>query len=50
MSSSMGKPAEELVIDDVVAGKDGQPDIKYWRGDDDVHHVPKRGLDELIIS
>ena len=43
---ALGEPAETVVIDEV--GEDG--DIKYWRDDDDVHHVPKRSLDELIVS
>jgi nitroreductase len=42
---ALGKPAEKVVIDEV---KDG--DIKYWRGEDQVHHVPKRTLDELILK
>lgn len=42
---ALGKPAETVVIDPV--GEDG--DIKYWRDDEDVHHVPKRSLEELII-
>lgn len=42
---ALGKPAELSVIDDVANG-----DIKYWRGDDEVHHVPKRSLDELIFK
>ena len=42
---ALGKPAEEVVIDEIADG-----DIKYWRDKEDVHHVPKRGLDELIIS
>jgi nitroreductase len=42
---ALGVPAEEVVIDEIVDG-----DIKYWRDSDDVHHVPKRGLDELIVN
>jgi len=25
-------------------------DIKYWRSEDGVHHVPKRSLTDLIIE
>ena len=42
---ALGKPAEIVVLEDV--GPDG--DIKYYRDDGDVHHVPKRTLDELIL-
>lgn len=40
---ALGKPAEKVVVEPV---KDG--DIKYWRSEDQVHHVPKRSLDELV--
>jgi hypothetical protein len=42
---ALGKPAETVVLEDV--GPDGS--IKYYRDEDDVHHVPKRTLDELIL-
>jgi nitroreductase len=43
---ALGKPAEKVVVEEV--GPDG--DIKYYRDEEDVHHVPKRPLDELILS
>jgi len=42
---ALGKPAEEIVIDPVGA----EGDIKYWRDDAGVHHVPKRALADLIV-
>jgi nitroreductase len=43
---ALGKPKETVVIDSI--GPDG--DIKYWRDDEGVHHVPKRSLEDLIIE
>ncbi len=43
---ALGKPAEEIRMDKV--GADG--DIKYWRDDQGVHHVPKRDLEEIILK
>lgn len=42
---ALGKPVEKVVIDDAVDGE-----IKYWRDEKSVHHVPKRTLDELIVK
>jgi nitroreductase len=43
---ALGKPAEKVVLEDLEPGGDA----RYWRDDEGVHHVPKRGLDELIVD
>ncbi len=42
---ALGKPAEKVVLEDVA-----DDSIKYWRDSEDVHHVPKRPLNELIFK
>jgi nitroreductase len=43
---SLGKPNEKVVIETV--GADGN--TNYWHDSENVHHVPKRSLDEIIIG
>lgn len=43
---ALGRPVERVVLETVGA----DDDIKYWRGADGVHHVPKRPLDSVIVG
>ena len=43
---AIGKPAETIVLEDLEPGGD----IRYWRDKNDIHHVPKRKLEELIVQ
>ena len=43
---AIGKSGERIVIDKVDAGGN----IRYWRDAQDVHHVPKRQLEEVVVA
>jgi nitroreductase len=43
---ALGKPKETIKIETAADTKN----IRYWRDEQNVHHVPKRPLDEIIIE
>jgi nitroreductase len=43
---AVGKPLETIVIDDL----EPEGDLRYWRDAQEVHHVPKRRLEDIIVA
>lgn len=42
---AMGKPKETIVLETAEQGN-----ICYWRDNDEIHHVPKRPLNEIVLN
>ncbi|AWK51408.1 nitroreductase [Clostridium beijerinckii] len=42
---ALGYPKEKVVIETI----NESGDVRYWRDENETHHVPKRTLDELIL-
>ena len=43
---ALGKPKEKVVLETLEPGGDR----RYWRDEEQVHHVPKRRLDDIIVE
>lgn len=43
---ALGKPDEQIILTDARAGES----INYYRDENDIHYVPKRTLNELLIQ
>lgn len=43
---AIGHPKEQIVLEEM--GADG--DVRYWRDEQGVHHVPKRSLADIILT
>ncbi len=43
---ALGEPIEQVVLEE----NEIKGDIKYWRDEQGVHHVPKRPLEEIILK
>lgn len=42
---ALGYPGEKVIIEETNEGN-----VKYWRDEKEVHHVPKRSLQEVIVK
>lgn len=43
---ALGKPRETVIIEECKT----ELDVKYWRDEHGVHHVPKRSLDSCLVK
>ncbi|MBN1256421.1 MAG: nitroreductase family protein [Planctomycetes bacterium] len=46
LAIALGRPLEKVVLEEAAPGGD----VKYYRDENSVHHVPKRPLAELILK
>lgn len=46
LAIALGSPAEHVRLEPLRPDHD----VRYWRDGDGIHHVPKRGLDEVVFA
>ncbi len=46
LAIALGKPKETVLLEEI----DQEGNIKYWRDEKKIHHVPKRKLEDIIIN
>lgn len=47
---ALGKPKEQVVIDTLDTSLPNGEAIKYWRDGNQVHHVPKRAVEDIVFT
>jgi len=43
---AIGKPTDKVILTELPP----EGDVKYWRDDSDIHYVPKRKLEDIIVA
>lgn len=43
---AIGKPDEKIILTEIADGDS----VAYYRDEDDVHYVPKRRLEDLLLN
>ena len=46
LAIAIGKPKEVVMINEINVGED----VKYWRDESQVHHVPKLKLADVVLN
>ncbi|MBP2627115.1 MAG: nitroreductase [Firmicutes bacterium] len=46
LAIAIGKPKEVVIINEINAGDD----VKYWRDENQIHHVPKLKLPDIVLN
>ena len=47
---ALGKPRETVIIEECDSEDGIRDNIRYWRDEHGVHHVPKRSLESCLVT